>query len=256
MSDAMDIRVHRDDDVLRVWRYRGDSARLVVSLSGVGKDDGQTHDFPACASANGRDHVLFIADPKRSWLNAPGVIEETIAEIEAYAQECGAEQICLLGHSMGGFSAMVLPGFTRVDRVFAFAPQYSVHPDVAGDDDRWMNYRDQIAEFRIKRTSDHMNETTDYVLVHGGHKRDQLQRDRFPVTENMRHFIVPGLGHGVPVFLKKNGLMIPAVQAAFDGRPRLLRRTLARVGARHRAVGPAILPDACDLPEPALVAQT
>lgn len=242
MADLLDITPIRDDALLRAWIYRGTSARLVVSISGVGKEDtGQGCDFPATASADGRDSVLFLADPARSWLNAEGLIGAMVDLIERSAAEIGAEQICLLGHSMGGFSAMVLPAFTRVDRVFAFAPQFSVHPDVAGDDGRWMNYRDHITDFRIRQASDHLTPDTDYVLVHGGHPRDLPQRDRFPVTEQMRHFIIPRVGHGVPIFLKKAGLMTPIVQAAFDGRPVRLRRLMARVGGHARAVGPAPL---------------
>lgn len=250
MSAALEITTERDDARLRIWAHRAESARLVVSFSGVGKElSGQSYDFPATATGEGRHNALFIADPARSWLNAPGLIEEMVSEIEAFSRACGAEEICFMGHSMGGYTAMILPGFTLAHRVFAFAPQFSVHPEVAGDDGRWMNYREGIGAHRIRGVTDHLNDHSDYVLVHGSQARDALQRDRFETRANMRHFIIPGLGHGVPVFLKKQGLMTPIVQAAFDGRPRQLRRLFARVGGAHRAVEPARLAPSSELTE-------
>ena len=215
---------------LRAWLHRGESSRLVVCFSGIGPDPGIApgYEFARSATCDGRDWVLYIADPNRTWLNGDGLIERIVALVEATAQELGATQVCALGHSMGGYSACILPGFMPVDAVVALSPQASVHPDVAADDPRWMNFRDLIASHRIRHVEDHIQAGTQYVVLFGQHRREAPQRDRFPVAENIETHHMARTHHNTAQRLKARGLLDQIIQLGFDRRIFRIRRLLRR----------------------------
>jgi hypothetical protein len=127
---------------------------------------------------------------------------------------------------MGGFSALTLPGFVKVDTVLAFAPQMSVHPEIVPDETRWTMYRDRIQDYRIRSIEDHLNSDTRYIVLHGRHGREAPQRDRFPRRDNLRHFIMPHTHHNVPQRLKKEGVLDTVFEQAISHQPRRLRLTL------------------------------
>ncbi len=228
MAKDLAIQLVYDGPDLKVWEHRADSNQAVLCLSGVGTDPSVApgHEFARSASGDGTRNVMFVSDPARSWLNAPGLIEAICARFDAFVASTGAKTTIAMGHSMGGFAALVLPGFTRIDRVLALAPQFSVHPEIVPDDERWMEYRSQISEFRIRDVAAHMNSTTDYVVVHGRHPREAPQRDRFPSANNLRHFVMPRTHHDVPQKLKMAGRLAPFMKAVFDGRVKRARLIL------------------------------
>ncbi len=230
MSQALKIDLTIDSPDLRVWSHRGDSARLVVCFSGVGPDADEPpgYEFAATAARQGRDSVLYVADPRRSWLNGKGLIEAVVEQVERFAAEIGAEQICALGHSMGGFSACVLPDFTKIDVAIAMSPQASVHPDFAGDDPRWMEYREKIERFRVRHVEDHIRPETQYFTIFGMHPREIPQRKRFPVAENIELLRMPKTHHNTAQRLRAKGLLDAVVQAAFDRRIYRVRRLIRR----------------------------
>lgn len=255
---ALDIRSHFSADGVEMWAYHGQSDRLVVSFSGIGREPTavQPYEFAKSATGNGRDSALFISDTRRSWLNAPGLIEIIVREIEAMARKTSAAIVCTLGHSMGGFMAVVIPGFTKVDRAVAFGPQFSVHPEIAGDDLRWMEYREKIPEFRIATAEDHLNDTTQYFVFHGRHWRERPQRDRFQPRDNLIHTIVPNTVHNVPHRLKRMKLQEPVIEACFRNKVRRVRLLLEPLKAVRRKPGdvpvlpPASMPDAPEASAP------
>lgn len=240
MSTAvLNIRPHLSQEGIEMWTYRGVSDRLVVCFSGIGREptEVQPIEFAKTATGNGRDNVLFISDTRRSWLNAPGLIETIVREVEALARETSAATICTLGHSMGGFMALVIPDFTKVDRAVAYAPQFSVHPDIAGDDLRWMEYRQYIEDFPIASVEAYLNDTTQYFVFHGRHPREAPQRDRFTPRHNLIHTILPNTVHNVPQKLKQMKLQEPVTEACFRNKIRRVRLLLEPLGATRRKPG-------------------
>jgi pimeloyl-ACP methyl ester carboxylesterase len=238
MSARLEIKLLQDDGVLRVWFYKGQSDRLTVCFAGIGSRDGtpQEYEFAKAATHDGRDSALFFADTGRTWLNHPGQIEEIVNWVEAMKRDIGATQIVTLGHSMGGFSALALPHFTKVDVAVGMSPQFSVHPDVVPDDGRWMWVRRNLTSYRIRDLGDLFEDATAYYIFHGAGPAERPQRSRFPVARNLKHFIVEGGGHQVPRFLRKRNLMGEVIEHAFNDRPRRVRLALAPVGGRRRPV--------------------
>lgn len=220
MANDLKIDLVQDSPDLCVWEHRAKSDYAVLCLSGVGTDPDATpgHEFAMSATGNGARNVMFVSDPNRTWLNEAGLVEDIVDRFEKFVDATGAKWTIGLGHSMGGFAALVLSGFTRIDRVLALAPQFSVDPQIVPEDDRWMEHREKLTEFRIRDAGEYMNETTDYVIVHGRHPRETPQRERFPVAANIRHFVLPGTHHNVPQKLKAAGLLSPFIKAVFDGR--------------------------------------
>lgn len=250
MTDRLDIRLVQDSDLLRVWLYKGQSDRLVVSFTGIGVEGEELgYEFARTATQSGRDSALFIADKTRSWLNAPGLIDEITQWITATRIETGAQQVMTLGHSMGGFSALAMPKFTPVACAVALSPQVSVHPEVVGDDPRWMTYRSRIENFAIRDLSEVLVDTTAYFVVHGRHSRETPQRDRFPRARNLTHLVLPRTVHNVPQKLRAAGILDEVVEYGFQNRPRRMRLAMADLDVYRR---PA---DQADGPEPVEAAE-
>ncbi|MGB7242000.1 MAG: hypothetical protein WBC93_07940 [Sulfitobacter sp.] len=223
-----DIRPVLQDDDLHVWEHAGQSRRLVACFSGIGVKGKPApgYEFARTATQSGRDTVLFFADPQRSWLNRPGLIEQIVDRMERKARDINANQIVTLGHSMGGYSAAIIPGFTKVDTAVCLSPQTSVHPQVVVDDKRWMDYRNDITHHRIRSVADHIVPDTQYYVFFGSHGREAPQRDRFPMAANINFFIMPRTVHNTPVRLKNMNMLDQVVQSGFGQRTRLVRRLL------------------------------
>lgn len=218
----------RDDDRLRIWFRPGAGPRLTLSFSGIGKEDTpQPPEFVATASQNGLQPTLFIADPQRSWLNRPGLIEEIVEAVTSLrASLPQVTHLAGIGHSMGGYSAIVMSRYLGLSTVLALSPQESVHPEIVPDDARWMDYRSRIAQHRIRRASDHFRPETQYAVIFGRHPRDAPQRDRMPIPGNVLFAVLPQTHHNTAQRLKAAGLLPAVVDAALDGRRRRLRRSL------------------------------
>lgn len=247
----MDVRfdifpVLAEDDLL-MWRHVGRTGRLVICLSGIGKepDTPPPYEFARGATENGQNHVLFVVDPHRTWLNGPRLIERIVAQAQAIIDAEGITEVCTLGHSMGGFSALVLADYLQVTSVVALAPQHSVHPEIAGNETRWREFLDRIAQFRIRSVDDHWQDGPMYHVFHGDHKRDRYQRDRFPIRPRLVHTILPETTHAVPQRLKRAKLLDPVISLCFGNRVRKVRQLLQPLGAyrrteaNHPLLGPA-----------------
>lgn len=236
-SDQLDIRQRCNNSLLRSWEHYGRSDTLVLCFAGIGRvdQDCPPPEFVRSATAGGRHHVLFLSDPNRSWLNEPGLVPLMQEEIARFRQACNPRRVVAMGHSMGGFSALVAPSYTTVHQVLAFAPQYSVHPDLVPDDHRWSNYRTRIKTFTIHSIADHLNSQTSYCVIHGRHGRESPQRDRFPRPPNLRHYVMPRTNHNVPQRLKALGCLPEVTALAIEGRARkLLMLMKARANASLR----------------------
>ena len=228
MDGGLKITQSLCSNSLTTWEHRGISDNLVVVFSGVGPVQSETpkYEFARSASANGRHNVLFLSDPNRTWLNGSGLIEQIQVQIERFRDRCNAKRVIAVGHSMGGFSALIIPSFTKVDEVLAFAPQRSIDPRIVPDEHRWMQYRREIGQILIPKVDDFLISFPRYTVIHGRHGREAPQRESFPRPVNLRHYVLPHTHHNVPQRLKQAKGLDKVVGFAIDGRPRSMRRTL------------------------------
>lgn len=233
------LAVLRDDAGLRLWRMAGETQRLVVCFSGVGADPAlpPPPEWQRLAAVEPRDHLLFIADPGRTWLNRAGLIEEIVDAIEAEVDHTGATQVCTLGHSMGGFAALVIPAYTHVDVAVAMSPQYAADPAVVPTESRWADYRAAIPVYRVSNAGDHIVAGCQYYVFFGRHPREAVQRDLAAAHENLELYVMPGTHHNTPQRMKAAGVLDLVIHACFAGKQRVLNKTMGKtLQARRIAV--------------------
>lgn len=233
----LDIPLLRKDRRLWVWWHRGTSRRLVVVFSSVGHGPNTPPllEFARSATANGQDNALFIADPARSWLNAPKVIDETVEAIDAAREEVGATETVTMGYSMGGFSALVITGFTAVTASLAFSPQMSIDPALVPDEGRWKKYRSRIAAVHVRAATDHMAAATCHSIIMGDARLEKPQLRLLPQAANTDIHLLRGTGHDTATRIKAAGILPDVIAHAFARRRAELAALLAaRVNARSQ----------------------
>lgn len=232
-SNRLALELVHDAPPLRI-RYRpGQGDRLVLSFSGVGQStalgDEPALEFFRSASDGGQNHVLHITDQSRSWLNAPGMAEAIAETARAEADRTGARRIAALGNSMGGTMALLIARFLPVERVIAFAPQYSVEPAIVPEEAKWKRLRRMIAQYRFPAV-DSIAATGQQFVLHGDSDEELIHALRFPTAPNLDHFIFPGHSHDLGGDLKANGAAARLVQLGLTG-------TAAEFAAAARAEG-------------------
>lgn len=238
-DDTLDIVPHLRDDDLHTWHHVGTGDVLVVCFSPTGEEDPalpQEPSFPQAATDNGKRHVIFISDPNRTWLNAPGLREKIYFQVQKFKEQVKAKTIVTLGHSMGGFYALGCAADLDAKAAVAFAPQITVHPDIAGDDRRWMNFRQRISTYRYSDVGELMTKGPQYFVVHGEMNREKPQRDRTPRGKNIYHLILPDIHHNVPAILKRIGAQQDVINACFENDKALVRKLLKPLNAYKRTL--------------------
>lgn len=230
-APRLDIPLLRKDRRLWVWWHRGQSRRLVVVFSSVGNgpDTPPPLEFARSATADGRDNALFIADPQRSWLNAPRVVEEIVEAIDAARDEVQAEETVAMGYSMGGFAALVISGFTPISATLAFSPQMSIDPALVPDEGRWKKYRDRIPAVAIHQATDHMAPATQHTIIMGASRLEKPQIRLLPQAANTDIHFLRRTGHDTATRIKQAGLLPQVLSHAFARR----RAELAALLATH-----------------------
>ncbi len=220
----------RADGPLDVHVLKGRSKRLIVSLAGVGNRRNRVPpmEFIAAASNAGENHVLFVSDPSRSWMNGPGVASTMVRLVEDYRSRNDISEVVALGNSMGGFSAIRLAELTKVDTVIAFAPQFSADPALVPEEQQWMFFRKQIDQWPHRHVGDLTRPGTCYFLFHGDASTEAIHWSRFPWNKRLNHFIFTGEGHNIARKLRKRRLLQPVVTSAIEQRPRRVRKLLER----------------------------
>ena len=213
---------------LVVHALAGRGRTLVVSFAGVGTQRKVTPplEFIGTASDSGENHVLFVSDDSRSWMNAPGLAEEVVRLVETYCEEQGIERVVALGNSMGGFAALILPELTKVDAAVAVSPQFSMHPDLVPGENRWRSYADRITEWRFPTVGAMDCEQTRYYVLHGAAGVEARHWLRFARSARSQHYIVQGVGHNLAGRLRRRRVLGGLLWAVSDEKPKRARRVL------------------------------
>ena len=233
----LDIPLLRKDRRLWVWWHRGQSRRLVVVFSSVGHGPNTPPllEFARSATADGQDNALFIADPQRSWLNAPHVIDETVEAIDAARHEVAADETVTLGYSMGGFAALAITGFTAVTASLAFSPQMSIDPTLVPDEGRWKKYRSRIPAVTVRQATDHMAAATQHTIIMGEARLEKPQLRLLPQAANTDIHLLRRTGHDTATRIKQAGILPDVIAHAFARRRAELAALLAtRLNARRQ----------------------
>lgn len=214
----------------------GRSRRLVVSIAGVGRKRRQVPpvEFARIAHWNGENHVLYVSDESRSWLNGPGLAEFLVDAVKGVAEQIGAEQICVVGNSMGASMAMILAALMPIDHVVAITPQFSVHPERMPEEERWGYFRDRICDWPFPEMPDLRHTDSEITLLHGGSPDELRHALRFPADAGYWHYIFPHMGHELARILHDAEQLAPIVTLSLLGRNLRARRIVRAAGGMSR----------------------
>ncbi|WP_425051169.1 hypothetical protein [Psychromarinibacter sp. S121] len=224
LSDPLPVEAA---EPVRAYVVPGRNRRLVVVLAGSAQG-GFDPAFYGQAVSSGENHAMFVQDESRSWMNGPGVADEMVRLITEYRDANGIEEIVTLGHSMGGFAAMVLAQLMPVNTVIAFAPQFSLDPELVPDEGRWPDA--QIGpDARFRDVGDLKAEGTRYFIFHGDNPWEAWHWLRFPWRrEGFEHFILAGQAHNLVRVLAKRRMLGNVVAQAIGQKSRAVRLALEK----------------------------
>ncbi len=240
MTGAMDQTGLQEVPVappLRIRYLPGWSKRLVISFSGVGTDRQVEPgpEFYRIAGWNGENHVLFVTDSSRSWMNGPGMAESIVAVVKDYVARIGAGPVMALGNSMGGTMALILSRLMPLDVVVAVVPQYSVHPEIVPEETRWQLFRKQIADYRFREVGALPLGPTQYCILHGGTADEIAHARHFAKQGNVHHFVIADQGHRLAQHLQTDQKLTQIVTDFMQGRYFRVRRTVRAAGGTSLA---------------------
>lgn len=209
--------LHRDENV----ELKGDknlleqADKVVLSFTGIGQNVGkmreQAPEFVGTASRQGG--LIVVTDLWRSWGNH--VDWEKVREIiEPYVD---GRRLFSIGNSMGGFLSILSTSFWPIERAIAFAPQFSVHPEVLPSERRWSALQKGILNWRYPSLAAHIHPDRAYHLFFGEFEPDMLQARCFPGVPNLHRYIVPEAKHGVAGHLKRVDALQDIVGQCVEG---------------------------------------
>jgi len=190
------------------------TGRALISFTGVGHSlgglDVQQPEFVGAGSQY--DATFFVSDLTRSWGN---LLDFTrVAEI--VGQKVGKVEIHCIGNSMGAFNALLAPSQMSVSRVVAFAPQFSVHPDVVPWEIRWEEYRNAITDWKYPSLEGVWVAETEYFVFASNKGRDRKHARLFPKLQNLHLTRVDG-AHNLARSMKDAGILQEVIRRCFAG---------------------------------------
>ena len=163
-------------------------------------------------------NVMFVADRELSWYNT--------LDVDKIKSKLINQEVVTLGNSMGGYNAIQFSNDVNVTKVIAFAPQYSVHPDIVPDETRWRANVRKIKEWKYKHLM--LNDTTEYYIFSGNDKMEMYHVDMIPNQQNIHKFITPGR-HNISRILKQKGVLYPLIKDCINETPQIVAEKYACV---------------------------
>lgn len=221
-----------DNERLLIAYSAGTSERAIVSFSGIGafREGGglPREEFVQTLSGDD-DHRYFVVDKVRSWYNSTS--DEII---DVLGSELLEHTSCItLGNSMGGFGAVYfasqLPGCKAA---IAFGPQYSVNPDIAPRERRWLEWRAAIDQWKVPHAFKAAKTEMKFYLFFGdASDRYQAKLYLSNPMPNMAVIVVTGQKHNTASFLRDHAMLVPIIQAVWqDMDVGALRQLLDKAG--------------------------
>ena len=223
-SSASEARlIHRERDLAVAW-LPGRSDTLVLVFISIRRAalHPDTLEFRGIASDDGRSHVLFINDRERSWYSTPDKRARVEAVVRRFMAEHGIQTVWSMGNSMGGYSAILFTDRLPVSKVVAFVPQILMTNAVI-DQPHWSVHRPNIRDTVERDLTPIMAKAncTFHVVTGDAYAGDRTHfvhlREKLADAKNVKFVIVPGQGHQVADWLKKQGQLAPLVAALWAG---------------------------------------
>lgn len=185
---------------LRIRYMPGHTKTLFVSFTGIMHELGGVSKDEFVRSSQGH-HALFISDLARSWYNKEGTAETILSTVRDIQERVGAERIVTIGNSMGGFGALLFASQLGARSAIAFSPQFSLHPEIVPEENRWNKYRDRITTWRYPVVQSYADDAG-YFLFFGADEEEQRHARRFEERANIGKFVLEG-DHNIASLIKE-----------------------------------------------------
>ena len=209
--------VFQDETLLVKW-LPGENRHLVLAFTGLKHGLGglPQDEFIGSARGNTRNHVLFISDLKRSWYSSRQLVNKILETVNTFISKHKISKITAIGNSMGGYGALLFATHVPLQKVIAFAPQISMHPEVLLET-RWIECRAHFGEDLPASVCPSIEGTATRFFVFFGaeSQADAAQTALLPRVANLSLLTVQKCGHDVAAFLKKEGLLKPVLANVF-----------------------------------------
>lgn len=210
-ASSLDV-VHADND-LRVTSAGDPSAPgLFICFTGIRQAMGGigAEEFVGSTAMPGYS-ALFVSDLERSWYN--GFEPERLAAILRPRAE--GKRVVTIGNSMGGFGAIWATTLLDVDVAIAFAPQFSVHPEIVPGEERWKEFTSRIEHFRHPSLEKAFAGNARIYTINGDD--DEEHWSQFPQGSNRQHVVIAGSGHDPALSVKKSGALSDLLATCIRG---------------------------------------
>ena len=192
--DTADCSIH--------FKENCDSDLVILSFTGIGHSLGGIDiQQPEFLSSLNIGSVYFIVDKKRSWGNNLDLTEIS----RAILRRSSNKRIFCVGNSMGGFLAILISSLVKAESVLAFAPQWSIDPEIVPFENRWMTYRSNITVLKYKDLSNSFAASTRYLTYFGTIALEKQHSIFFKHISNCETIEIDGADHNVASFLKSRG---------------------------------------------------
>ena len=178
-----------------------DPKRLIIVFNGAGKgaQEARIEEFGATLLPSGAS-VCFVQDRSPLWLahdESPQVLDHLAALAWGYAH------VGALGTSMGASSAIALAAqCSKVERVLAFSPQFSMSDPFIRFDDRFRIFNLGYGE-QLHRVFDAPERQTQIVILFGTEDWRDLVHAGLYAVHGYDVGFVDGADHQLPNFLKR-----------------------------------------------------
>ena len=225
----------RDDPLIRLWRHEGNTKRLVVCFSDIGRYDDRLPEskFNRLGYLQTPDHLLFIVYPGLTRLNQAGLIEALAGAIEDEVVRTGATRICIVGHSMEAYAAMVTQALAKVGVSVAFSSQYAADPAKVPTKTPWAEWRTKITQFRIACVADHLVSSCQYFVFHGRNLHETAKRDLVRPLSNLEKFMLLGTYPRTSKKPKHVGVCDRVLAACFSNHKQSLHNIMVNSVSAH-----------------------
>lgn len=209
----------------------GSSDLLVLAFSGVGDRDKPVPmpEGTLLAGWDGVNHVLFVRDASRSWMNAPGLVESLKAAVLGLIEKIKPSRVVAFGNSMGGTAALILATLMRLDGVLAIVPQFSMKSEIVPEERRWRHFARTITDWPFPSVPD-LSGLKNVMILHGGDAFEMIHARRFRVGPSVDHYVLPQYGHTLAKILKNKQILRPLMAQVLSGNMPEARATVEAAG--------------------------
>lgn len=176
--------------------------RTIVSFTGIGHGMGSIQRTEFFRLTEKDYNVLFVKDTARSWYNN--------LDIPQIRGQLNDQPVITIGNSMGAFHAAMFALDHPVEKVIAFAVQYSIHPEIVPFDRRYRRYADAVDEWKYRELQ--FNDTTEYHFISGDGRMEREHLEMIPDRPNIRKTVIPQAGHKVARKLKDQGRLYTLIE--------------------------------------------